>query len=88
MLRDIAFDIEEDAHGANGELTRAERVRRAAYSLIDYVYEDLLSDNIGYGTIVDANVYRKIERLVASAMIALTIIQKSQYPRPFLRKHQ
>jgi hypothetical protein len=70
MLKDIAFAIEEDAHGANGELTRAERVRRAADSLVDYVHEYFLDYNVEYGTTIDANVYRKIEGLVASAMIA------------------
>jgi hypothetical protein len=70
MLNDVAMTIVEDATGANGDLTREERITSAQRSLVDFVYECLGCDDIGFGTVIDHHVYRSIERMVAVAMLA------------------
>lgn len=70
MLNDVTKTVAWDASGTEGERTREQRIRSAAEGLCDYVYEYLADDGIDYGTPIDANVFRHVESLVASAMIA------------------
>jgi hypothetical protein len=71
MLKDVSLTIAEDAEGASNVdcEDRFARIDSAAQRLCDFVYEALLDYGITYGTVIDANVYRAIHRIVAVAMI-------------------
>ena len=72
MLKDAALTIASDAEGASNVdyNDRLARINGVTHLLCDYVYEWLLDDGVTYGTVIDVHVFRLIEQLVASAMIA------------------
>jgi hypothetical protein len=74
---DIMNQVAEDAHGANGEMDREERIKRCSESLVDHVHEALAELDCGCGGCsgekyrlqIPHEAYRFIRRLVASAMV-------------------
>jgi hypothetical protein len=78
MDESIMLQVHEDAYGANGALSRRERIESLAERLVDYVHEVLAGDyDCGHGTWygepyaiqIPREAFRPIERLVAAAMI-------------------
>jgi hypothetical protein len=74
MLNNVCCQISEDAYGANGDLSRSERIDRCAQQLVDFVYEVLGEDDVSFwrdckDRETAERAYRAVERLVAIAMI-------------------
>jgi predicted RNA-binding Zn-ribbon protein involved in translation (DUF1610 family) len=72
MLKNVSMAIDDDVMGAGNvdPKDRDARINGITELLCDYVYEQLFDDDISYGTVIDLNVFRHIEWLVAAAMIA------------------
>jgi hypothetical protein len=68
------MSIDDDVMGAgnvdhNDRCARVNSLVRSGL-LCDFVHEYLFDDDVTYGTVIDVSVFRLIEQLVASAMIA------------------
>jgi hypothetical protein len=62
-IDDVAFAYNKDRHARIDSIVRSSL-------LCDFVYEYLADDGVTHGTVIDANVFRLVEQMVASAMIA------------------
>jgi hypothetical protein len=76
-FEDLMAEVAENAHGANGDLTRKCRIKATSDSLVDHVYEALAEGDCGhggwygqqFGIQIPYEAYALIGRLIARAMV-------------------